>query len=68
MDKRGLTHCVISSPDIKKSPIIPLVNVPNYIKKNTTVSSINSSKKKPSNMPQLKTHMKLQTKDKESTT
>ena len=65
MDKHGFTNSGIPSPDIKQCSIIPLGNVPNYSKKNTTVSSDTSLKTETSKIPQLKTQQKLQSKDKE---
>ena len=60
MDKHGFTNSGIPSPDIKQCSIIPLGNVPNYSKKNTTVSSDTSLKTETSKIPQLKTQPKLQ--------
>ena len=62
MDKRGVTHSGITSPEIKQLTIIPLVNVPYYRKKNPTVSSDSSLEKETRKMHQLKSHTKLQSK------
>ena len=64
--KRGIIHSGITSPE-KKSPIIPLGNEPYYRNKNPTVSSDTSLKTETRNIHQLRSQMKLPSKDKEST-
>ena len=60
VEKRGIIHSGIPSPDIKKLPMIPLDNAPYYRKKNPNVASGTSSKTESSKMNKLKSQPKLQ--------
>ena len=66
MDKHGFTLNRIPLPDIKHLQMIPLGNLQTYSEKNIIVSSGTSLKTETTNIPQVKTQPKLQTKYKES--
>ena len=53
VDKHGVIHSGIPSPEIKQLTIIPLGNVPNYRNKIPNVSSDTSLKTETSKMHQL---------------
>ena len=64
MDKRGVTQSRINLSEIKKLPIIPLINVKNYTMKNPTVYSEYSLRIETSKTPKLKTQTELHSQDK----
>ena len=68
MEKCGVTHIVIPSPDMRQLPIIPLDNVHYFRKKNLTIYSCTSLKTETSKMNKLNSYPKLQSKYKKSTT
>ena len=67
MYKNGVNQSGIPSSAVKQLPIIPLSNVQNFSKKNTTVYYGNSLKTETNKNTQLKTQPKLQSQYKEST-
>ena len=60
MDNSGVNQSGLPISNTKNISIISLDIVPKYSTKLPNISSVTSSKTKTRKMPQLKTHMKLQ--------